>query len=292
MPIFPMHRHKVARLGQAQHHFQLLLAGVAVNMNRGHAVIQHLGPLPQQVVNSAAHQQFIPRNGRRRNHHRIPLHHRNLPVVLIGNPHQRRSRLPLTAGSQQHHPLRGIRPNFVQGKQRTRRQVQVAHLRRHIHIVRHTPPDNTDLAVMPHRRIHHLLHPGNQRGKSSHHHPPRRIPNGPLKGVAQNMLRRRITRHFRISGIGTEQQHPVGTVLRQGSQVNSAPVHRGMVDLEIPGMYHRPQGGADGNSHRVRDAVADPKPTRLKVSAELIRNIRLNDFQHRAPGCPVFLQLD
>ena len=236
MPIFAMHRHKVARLGQAEHHFQLLLAGVAVNMDGGNAVVQHLGPLSQQVVNGAADQQFVARNGGGGNDDRIPLHDRHIPMILIGNPHQGGSGFPLAAGGQQHYLLRGIGADFAQGKEGIRRQGQVAHSGGHTHIVGHTAADDADLAVMPGGRIHHLLHPGNQGGKGRHHHPPRGIANSPLKGIAQDMLRGGVAGNFGIGGVGTEEQHAIGTVLGQGSQVNGTPVHRSMVDLEIPGM--------------------------------------------------------
>ena len=65
-----------------------------------------------------------------------------------------------------------------------------------------------------------------------------------------------------------------------------------MIDLEIPGMNDGAQGGAEGYSHSVGDAVADPEPADLKVPPELIGNIRIDGFHGGAAGGPVFLQLD
>jgi hypothetical protein len=56
VPVFAVHWHKILRAGQAQHHFQFFLAGVAVDVNQGNTVIKDFGPLAQQVVNRPADQ--------------------------------------------------------------------------------------------------------------------------------------------------------------------------------------------------------------------------------------------
>ena len=294
MPILPMHRHKIPRPRQVQHQLQLLLAGVPMHMHRRYPVVKHPRPLPQQVVNRLAHRALIPRYRRRRNNHRVPLNQLHIPTLPIGNPHQRRRRLPLAPRGHQRHPLRRPLPRFPHRNNRAGQRRQIPHLSRHIHIRHHTAPHKCHLAPVLLRRADYLLNPADERRKSSDDNPPRRIPDRPIQRRPHRLLRRRIARQLRISRIRTKQQHALRPPFRQRRQVNGMPVHRSMVNLEIPRMNDATPGRVNANPHRIRDAVAHPKPGRPEALPKLNRLLRLHhmDVRRRVPCPPPLVQLD
>ena len=66
MAVFAVDGYEIAGPGQVEHQFQLLLAGVAVDMDAGHAVVQHHRSLPQQVVDGLADGALVAGDGRGR----------------------------------------------------------------------------------------------------------------------------------------------------------------------------------------------------------------------------------
>ena len=117
-------------------------------------------------------------------------------------------------------------------------------------------------------------------------------PIAPVQRRPHQMLRRRIARHLGVGRIGTQQQHAAGAPPRQRGQVDGMPVHRRVVNLEIAGMDDRPVRRVNADAHRIRYAVAHPKPGRPKIGAEVHRLLRLHGIRRHIPRAPPFVQFD
>ena len=182
---------------------------MTVNVDRGDAVIEHLGPLTQQVVYCVADRQFIAGDGSGGDDYRVSCHDADVAVFLFCDAHQSRGRLALAAGGHQNHFFRRQLPGLTQGHQYPRRHCQIAEFSGHFHRVHHAPAHDADFTAVFLGGVHHLLDSGNQRGKGGDHHPAFRFADGPVKRLPHHSLRGGVTRHFRIGGVGEQQQNAV-----------------------------------------------------------------------------------
>ena len=139
--------------------------------------------------------------------------------------------------------------------------------------------------------LNYLLHAGDEGSEGGHHHPAGRVPDGPVQGLPYDLFGEGVARHLGVGGVGKQQQNSFGAVAGQESQVYGVPVHGGVVDLEIPGVDDRSQGGGDGQAHGVGNAVADPEPGDLEVLPEPIGNAGFDSLHLGPPGGPVLPKL-
>ena len=213
-------------------------------------------------------------------------------MFLVGDPHQGRRRFSLAAGGHEHNLLRGKVPGLIQGNQYPVWNVQVSHVAGHVYVVHHAPAHDAHFPFMLVRGVYHLLDAGNKGGEGRHHDPPFCLADDPVEGLVHDPLGRCEAGQLGVGGVGAEQQDSTGAVFGQSGQVNRVAVDRGVVDLEVPGVNHRPNRSFDDHSHGIGDAVADPEPRDLKVVPEPVRDVGLDGFRDCSPGGGSLPELD
>ena len=287
---FPVDGDEVARLRQRQNRLQLLPRGVSVHVHRGYPVVEDAGALTHQVVDSPVHHLLVARNGGGGDYHRVVRQDANLPVVVSGYSHQRGRRLPLAARGYQHHLLRRkpIRP--VQRHQRPRRLLYIAHLGSHSHVVHHAPPRHRHLPPVGRRRVQHQLYSRNEGREGRHQHPRGRLADGLHQRIANHLLRRRESLHFRVGGVRKQCQNSLFAETSQRPQIRRRSVHRRVVDLEVPRVHYQPRRRPNRQPEGVGDAVTDPEPLNLE-GAYTEAFALLNQSQVRAVQESVVSQL-
>ena len=232
--MFAMHGHEITGPREVQHQFEFFLAGVAVNVNPGDPVVQYLGALAQQVVDGLADGPFVPRNRCRGDDYRVPFDQVDISAFAVGDSHQRRSRLALTAGRHQHDFVEGQVTGFSDWDDGSGPGVEVAHLGGHLDVGDHASTHESHFAVVLFGSGYHLLDSADQRSEGGDDSPARGIANCPIEGWAHDLFRRSVARQFSVGGIGHQQQDSPGAAFGQSGQVDGVTVHRGVVDLEIP----------------------------------------------------------
>src|SRR5215469_13873205 len=95
--VLPVHRHEVPRPDQVQDQLQLLLRGVARDVDRRVAAVVDDRPAAIEVVHQARDGALVPRDDARRQHDDVARRERHLLVVVHGDADQRRRRLGLAA---------------------------------------------------------------------------------------------------------------------------------------------------------------------------------------------------
>ena len=87
--VFAVYRDKELRLRQRDHHFQLVLAGVAGYVNLVHRLVNYLGALLHQLVHNLCHQLFVAGYRGRRDDYKVHRCYSDLPVVTAGHSGER-----------------------------------------------------------------------------------------------------------------------------------------------------------------------------------------------------------
>ena len=99
-PELTVHGHHRARPNKPEHRSQLLGVAMARHMNRGDLLVQDLGAPPRKLVDRVVDAQLVPRHRLGRDDHRVPRLDLDGRVVAVGDAHERRERLALTARAE------------------------------------------------------------------------------------------------------------------------------------------------------------------------------------------------
>ncbi len=153
-----MDRDEEFRLGQGQNHLQLLLTGMAGNVQVAEPVVNYLGPLTEKLVYDPAYRGFIAGNRRGGDNHPVPCV--NFHLAVSGKSHTIKSGhvFALAAGSNNHNFFSGIVFELVHIHQNAFGHFQVSQLRGNFNDVFHAAPGNTHLAPIFRGHIDYLLY--------------------------------------------------------------------------------------------------------------------------------------
>src|SRR6185312_13276017 len=256
VPPLAVYRHEVARPDQVQHIEQLAGRGVAGHVHQRRGLVHHPGAEPGQPVDHPVHRGLVARDQRGGQDDGVPGGDPDR-VVAAGHPGQRRHRLALRSGGDQHHVTGWQLLGLAQLDQEPARHPQVAEVTRDAHVADHGPADEGDLAPVLHRGVEHLLNPVHVRGEAGH--------DDALPGVAEDLVEHRRDVALRGHpagdlGVGRVRQQQVDALAAEpgeAGQVGEPAVQRQLVHLEVAGVQHHARRGADGHRERVRDRVVD-----------------------------------
>jgi hypothetical protein len=107
---FAVNGDEIFRLDQAQQQLQLLLAGVAADVDVVFPAVDDPGPAAEEVVDGPTHQLLVAGNDPGRHHHRVAGLNADVAMLAGGHPAQGRARLPLAAGGNNGDLM--VRPAF------------------------------------------------------------------------------------------------------------------------------------------------------------------------------------
>ena len=156
---------KYCGLTSDEHELQLFLAAVARDMDVLRPLVDDVRAAARNVVHDAADGLLVPRyRPRRKHHHVVPLEP-HLPVIVDGDPRQRRLRLTLRPRAQADHVLRGEVPHFAVANLNPARDAQVPQPLRNLRVLLHPATDERDVPIELRREIDDDLHPVDARRK-------------------------------------------------------------------------------------------------------------------------------
>ena len=254
--VLAVHRQEVLGIGQGEHEFLPLLAGVAGHMHIVHGFVYDLSAQAQQAVDHLGDHLFVAGNGVGADDDEVPGAYPHIAVAAAGHAGQRAQRLALAAGGDQHDLLRRVPVDHLQINEHPFRRVQVAQFQRHLGVVGHAAAGHRYLAAVLHRQIDHLLDAVEVGSKGGND-------NALLGSLAEQVadafghlvLGGGEARALRVGGVAQQCQHATAAVLGNGGQIGGAAGKRGVVDLEVAGLDHDTGGTLDGERHRVRNGV-------------------------------------
>ena len=254
--VLAVHRQEIFGLGQGEHQFLLLLAGVAGHMHIIHTLVDDLCAQQQQTIDDLGHALFVAGDGVGGDDDEVAGAHTHLTVAAGGHAAQCAQGFALAAGGDQHHLLRRVLVQLVHADQRPLRDVHIAQLLGHGGVVDHAAAAEGHLAAILHGQINDLLHTvdvGSEGGNDD------ALVAGAGKQAAHTggnlLLGGGKARALRVGGVAQQGQHAALTVLCQGGQVGDAAGQRGIVNFEVAGLDDGARRAVDGKGHRVRDGV-------------------------------------
>lgn len=155
--VFAVHRDEIFRFHQRVHEFEFLLACVAGDMHVGNAVVNHVRAAAIQLIDDPGNHDFVARNRRRGNDHRVTLANLQFAVFAVGHAGQAAHRLALAARRQHHNFAVRIAVQIANVDEHVLWNFQFADLHRQLGHVDHAPTDKADFPPKFDAVIHHLL---------------------------------------------------------------------------------------------------------------------------------------
>ena len=116
VPPLAVHRHQVARLGHVEQRAQLAGRRVPGDVHHRRLLVDDRGAEPGQAVDDLVDGGLVARHQRGRQHDRVAGLDGDLVVLAAGHAAERRQRLPLRAGADQHDLLGRHRRRLVQAR--------------------------------------------------------------------------------------------------------------------------------------------------------------------------------
>ena len=236
---------------------QLLLAGVAGNVEGVGAVVDHVHALPKQLVDHPADGLLVAGDGAGGNNYTVPGAHVDLPVLGKGHAVQCAHFLPLAASGHNDLLLQGQGLDLVDVHHRVLGQVHVAQLRGYLHDVLHAAAGDGHLPPAGGGRVDDLLDTVDVGGKGGDDDPLLAAVEEPVEGLAHDGLAHGIPGPLHVSGVRQQGQDPLLPQLAEAAQINHVPINGGGVNLEVAGVDEHAHAGVDGESHGVSDGVVD-----------------------------------
>ncbi len=207
MPILAVDGHEVTWLGEVEHQLLIFLTAVPRDMHMGKEMVVHIRPSAEKVVNGAVDQLLVAGDGVGGENHRIAAAQVDLSMFAPGHTHQRRSRLPLTAGAHDGDLFIGQPIHLLRCQQLLGINVQIAQTAGHATVLDHATANETHPPTMAAGSDDHLLHTGDVGSKGGNDHPSLRLAEHLLEGLADLPLRGGQAGSFRVGGVGKQQQH-------------------------------------------------------------------------------------
>jgi hypothetical protein len=202
--------------------------------------------------------QLVPGHRLGRDDHRVAGLDPHRRVVVVGDPHEGRERLALASGAEDQHLAGRILLQLVRPDQRLLRHLDVAEVPGDVHVLAHRAADHANLATDVDGDVDRLLHPvdvGGERGDEDAAGTGR---DQLAEGLADEPLRAGHTGPLRVRRVAQEEVDAAVADLGQPSDVSAQAVHRGVVDLVVPGVEDAPARAVDDDRDRVGDRMRDP----------------------------------
>ena len=158
MPPGAVHRHHVARPHPVVEEQQLAGVGVARNVHARLGVGDHAGADLGQRVDDAVDRLLVAGDQRRRQDDQIARGQRDAAVLTARHPRQRRHRLALGSGGDQHDPVGGSISAAAMSITSSSATVEEAQFPGDAHVAHHGPADERHLAAQSHCGVDDLLH--------------------------------------------------------------------------------------------------------------------------------------
>ena len=264
--LLPVEGDEEPGLGQGVNDLQLLLAGVAGDVEGIGLVVDYVHPLAEELVDDSADGLFVARDGAGGDDDTVPGAHVDLPVLGEGHAVQGAHLLPLAACGHQHLLVQGQALDLVEVRHRVLGQLHVAQLRCHPHDVLHAPAGHRHLPSAGRRRVDDLLDAVDVGGEGGDDDALLAAGEEPVKGLAHDPLAHGVPRPLHVGGVRQQGQHPLPAQLPEAAQVDNLAVNGGGVDLEVPGVDEDAHAGVDGEGHGVGDGVVDVDELHIELA--------------------------
>ena len=242
-------------LDQGVDDLQLLLAGVARNVQGALPLVEHLGPLAVELVDDVADGVLVAGDGGGGDDDAVPVLDVHLAVGGEGHAAQSGHGLALAARGDDTHLVLGQGLDLVQVHEHPVGDLHVAQLGGHLHGVFHAPSGDRHPAAVAGGHVDDLLQAVHVGGEGGDDDALLTALEQSVEGGAHAALGAGVAGALHVGGVGQQGQNALVAQLAQAGQVDHAALDGGGVDLEVAGVDAGAHGALDGKGHRVGDGV-------------------------------------
>ena len=176
-------------------------------------------------------------------------------MVAVRHPAQRRQRLALRAGRDDHELVVREVLDLLRADEHPLGDVDVAEHAADVRVLAHRAADQRDAPVERTSGVDHLLHAVDVRREAGDHDPALAASEHLLETRADGRLRQRHARPVGVRGVTAQEQQALAPQLGQPRDVRRHAVHRRLVELVVARHQHRAELGGERDGERVRDRV-------------------------------------
>ena len=231
---------------------------MAGNVHAHLLIGDHPGADLGQGVHHAVDGLLVAGNQRRGQDDQIVRGDGDAAVLAARHPRQRRHRLALGAGGDQHHPLGRHLLGGGDVDDVAVLDVQEAEFLGDAHVAHHRPADERHPAAQRHCGVDDLLHPVDVGGEAGHDDPLAVGPaHQPVQVGPDFTLRRPDAGQFGVGRVAQEQVHTLVAQARHPRQVGRAAVQGQLVELDVAGVQHGARPSVHGDRERIGNRVID-----------------------------------
>ena len=256
--VLAVYWNKELRLGERNHHFQLVLARMSGNMYLVHALVNDLRALLHQLVDHLGDKLFVAGNGRRGNYDEIHRGDSHLPVVAAGHSRKRRERLALRTCGADDQLLRGILVHVLDVDEHSLGYLDVIQLHCLGDDILHASAGNRDFSVVNGRLVDYLLNSVNITGECRDDYALSlsRIEQV-LEAFANGTLRLCVARALGVRALGHKRQHSAVAEFAETRQVDYSALDGGIIYLEVAGVDYHASRRVDSKRAGVRNGMVN-----------------------------------
>ena len=257
-----MHRHYVPWPQDVVAEEKLASACVPGHMDECVAAVYDMRAEPGQAVDHAIDRTLVARDQRAGEHHSVATLELDHRVFAIRHTRQRRQRLALRSGGNDHDVLGCVVVDLPLVDQGIARNPEEAQITSDGHVAHHRAADIDHLALMGNRCIQGLLYTMHVRGEAGHDDALSAGSEHTLEGGSDVPLRCCEAGHLRIGRVDHEEVDTLLTETGEGTEIGDAAVQRQLVHLEVAGVQdqtgrrsvlRRPaRQGSNGSRQRTR----------------------------------------
>ena len=276
--VFAVYRDEIFRFHQRVHEFEFLLARVAGDMHVGNAVVNHVRAAAIQLIDDPGNHDFVARNRRRGNDHRVPLANLQFAVLAVGHAGQAAHRFALAARRQHHNFAVRIAVQIANVDEHVLWNFQFADLHRQLGHVDHASTDKADFPPKFDAIIHHLLNSVQIGGEHRDDNPPLRVLKQVVERLTDLLFAHRVAGALHVRGFRQHRQHAAASPRGQRIEIGHFAVDRRVIDLKVARHNHRARRTRQRHRHRARDRMAHLDKLHGK-RAGLNHILRLHDMK-------------
>ena len=234
---------------------QLLLAGVAGDVEHIGLVVNDLHALAEQFVDDPAHRHLVAGDGGGGENHLVAGADLHLLVGGKGHAVQRAHLLALGAGGDDDLLVPGEVFDLVDVHQRVLGHLHIPQLRGDLHDVLHGPARDSHFPPAGGGGGEDLLDAVDVGGKGGDDDALVAVLELPHKRLAHGAFAHGVAGALHIGGVSAKAENALLAQLAQTGKVDDLAVDRGGVDLKVAGVEDGAHLGVDGEGHGVRDRV-------------------------------------